>query len=117
MNIIDLIRIKNRVMGAVMPEQIARAAATLFLTPRRFALKDWEHQAEQSCRRIRFSQDMRVACWGDGHKKRCWCMAGKVRQRKCMRLIDTNKDGANNSRCLYPAVLALINRNKNLWPI
>ncbi len=69
MNVIDLLRIKNKILGVFMPETVARANANLFLSPRRFKLKDWELNAEQSCRRVKFGEELSAACWGNGDKK------------------------------------------------
>jgi pimeloyl-ACP methyl ester carboxylesterase len=69
MNIIDLLRIKNKILGVIMPDSVANSNARLFLTPRRFKLKDWEKLAEQSARRINFAQNLSAAIWGNGVKK------------------------------------------------
>ena len=69
MNIIDLIRLKNRLLGSVMPDKVAQSAATMFLSPRRFGLKDWEQEAEKSCVRLTFGQGLSAASWGNGDKK------------------------------------------------
>jgi len=69
MNAMTFLRMKNRLLGAIMPEKVARDAARLFLTPRRFPLKEWEKEAEQKCRRHTFGEGLSAARWGEGSRR------------------------------------------------
>lgn len=69
MNIIDVLRVKNRILGVIMPDYVARSNAKIFLNPRKFKLKGWELEAEKSCRRVAFGKDLSAAVWGEGEKK------------------------------------------------
>ncbi|MCY7294077.1 alpha/beta fold hydrolase [Alteromonas sp. a30] len=69
MNIIDLIRVRNKVLGYIMPEHIARSNAKIFLTPRKFKLKSWELEAEKQATRKAFGDGLSAAVWGNGEKK------------------------------------------------
>ncbi len=64
-----LFRIKNRLLGALMPEKVARDTARLFLTPRLFPLKEWEKEAEKKCRRHTFGDGLSAARWGAGIRR------------------------------------------------
>lgn len=63
---LTLLRIKNRLMGVVAPNWVARRAARIFMTPRRFPIKEWEQRAERQCRRFRFGDGLSAAVWGCG---------------------------------------------------
>lgn len=69
MNVIDLLRFKNKILGVFMPNYVANSNAKLFLTPRNFKLKEWEVEAEQSAHRVGFGQYLSAAVWGQGDKK------------------------------------------------
>lgn len=69
MNVIDLIRLRNKVLGFIMPEHIARSNAKIFLTPRQHKLKGWEKEAEKTARRENVTPELSAAIWGDGDKK------------------------------------------------
>ncbi len=69
MNIIDLIRLRNKVLGFIMPEHIARSNAKIFLTPRQHKVRTWEKEAEQKARREKTAPELSVAIWGEGDKK------------------------------------------------
>jgi hypothetical protein len=69
MNLIKLLRIKNRALGVVMPEKVALDNARLFLTPRAFPLKEWEKEAEQQAERFSFGHGLSAIRWGKGKRK------------------------------------------------
>lgn len=69
MNVVDIVRLMNRILCAFMPNHIAKFNANFFLTPRNFKLKEWEHEAEASCERLSFGDGLSAACWGSGERK------------------------------------------------
>lgn len=69
MNALTLLRLKNKVLGAIAPDRVARSAARMFLTPRQHPAKDWEKAAEQECKRYPFGQGLSAAIWGQGERK------------------------------------------------
>ncbi|WP_422444419.1 MULTISPECIES: alpha/beta hydrolase [unclassified Endozoicomonas] len=82
MNMMTLLRIKNRFLGTLLPGKVARDHVTLFLSPRRFPLKDWEEKAELNGQRISFGAEfdnsLSALRWGEGgeDKKRVLIMHG-----------------------------------------
>lgn len=76
MNAISLLRAKNRMLGVVAPEKVAKDMARLFLSPRRFAQKDWEAEAELAGRRCTFGPGLSALCWGQGNPERILIMHG-----------------------------------------
>lgn len=69
MNIVDIVRLMNRILCAFMPNYVAKFNANFFLTPRNFKPKEWEHEAETSCKRLSFGDGLSAACWGSGERK------------------------------------------------
>lgn len=69
MNIVDIVRLKNRILCAFMPNYVAKFNANFFLTPRNFKLKEWEHEAEARCERLTFGEGLSAASWGEGERK------------------------------------------------
>ena len=70
MNIaLTLFRARNRVMGTLLPGKAARSAQQLFLSPRKFPLKDWEWEMEQQGRRIKLEQGLSAISWGQSRRK------------------------------------------------
>ena len=64
-----LFQIKNQILGTIFPQGAARKAARLFLTPKRFPVKEWEKEAEAGCERIPFGNGLSAARWGNGGEK------------------------------------------------
>ena len=62
-------RIKNKITGSLFPNKLAEKTANLFLTPRRFPIKDWEKEAETRCERLFFGPGLSAARWGQSDKK------------------------------------------------
>lgn len=56
MNVMQILRSKNQIMGRLMPHKTAQQSVKLFLSPRAFAAKDWEQQAETRAQRISFGR-------------------------------------------------------------
>lgn len=64
-----VLQIKNQILGTFFPQIVARQAAQLFLTPKRFPVKEWEKKAESGCERIPFGNGLSAARWGNGREK------------------------------------------------
>ena len=75
MNALKLLRMKNRWLGAVLPSLVAKQSAKMFLSPRRYPIKEWEKQAELAGKRMGFSQGLSAIRWGQS-KKRILLMHG-----------------------------------------
>ena len=71
--IVRLVRIKNRILGILMPGRVARDHVRLFLSPRKFPLKQWEQTAEQDGERISFGAEfaggLSALRWGKGQQR------------------------------------------------
>ncbi|ASP38502.1 alpha/beta hydrolase [Bacterioplanes sanyensis] len=57
MNAMTLLRLRNAVLGRLMPEKTAVTFANYFLTPRLPAIKPWEQDVEQRGKRSFFGKD------------------------------------------------------------
>lgn len=60
---------KNTLMGTLFPEKAAESAKTLFLTPRKYPMKDWEQALEQKGERITLSNGLSALRWGQSERK------------------------------------------------
>ncbi|MFT6260052.1 MAG: hypothetical protein ACJAYK_000450 [Crocinitomicaceae bacterium] len=69
MNLINILRIKNRGLGAILPGLVAKKNAKLFLTPRQHKLREWEYQAESLGSRIAFGEALSALRWGNSDKR------------------------------------------------
>ncbi len=58
MNPLTLLRIKNKVVGNLMPSKTAKQHAKLFLTARRQPSKTWEQEVEQQAQRLSFGNGL-----------------------------------------------------------
>lgn len=64
-----LFRTRNRIVGALFPSVAARQAKGLFLSPRKFPLKDWESRMEARGQRIDYGKGLSAIVWGDSERK------------------------------------------------
>jgi len=69
MNVINMLRMKNRWLGAVLPSVVAKQNAKMFLSPRRYPLKAWEQEAEQQGMRVSFAKGLSAIRWGQSEKR------------------------------------------------
>ncbi len=73
MNMMTLLRMKNRVLGTLMPSKVAKGHVQLFLSPRKFPLKQWEEEAELNGERIsfgaNFNNGLSALRWGKSNKR------------------------------------------------
>ena len=69
MNIMTVLRLKNRWLGYLMPTKVAKQNADLFLTPRKYPRKDWEEAAEKTGQRCEFSGNLSAIRWGESKNK------------------------------------------------
>ena len=69
MDIMMFLRLKNRVLGMISPEAVAKQNARLFLSPRNHPLKDWEHEAEKKGERLCFGDSLSAIRWGKSDKR------------------------------------------------
>ncbi|GAB6908576.1 Esterase/lipase [Desulfosarcina cetonica] len=84
-----LFRVKNKITGSLFPNRLAQKTATLFLTPRRFPIKDWEREAEARCERIFFGPGLSAARWWGQSDKKILIMHGwESRATQMYRLVD-----------------------------
>lgn len=60
---------KNTLMGTIFPGKAAESAKSLFLTPRKYPLKDWEQTAEQAGERITLTNNLSALRWGKSARK------------------------------------------------
>lgn len=56
-------RFKTQLSSWVAPTKTAQKLAENFLTPKRFAIKDWEHKAEQQGQRFQLTPDISAIRW------------------------------------------------------
>jgi len=56
-------RLKNRIGSVVVPKHVAKKTVKLFLTPKRFEIKDWEKEAENKGERISLRNDLSAIRW------------------------------------------------------
>lgn len=61
MNPITLLRMRNRISGALFPQATARPFIRRFLSPRRLPAKDWENAVERSAERITFGPQQQLS--------------------------------------------------------
>jgi len=66
---LSLFRAKNRMMGTLFPAKAAQHASELFLSPRKFPLKDWEQNMEQRGRRLALDNGLSAIVWGDSARR------------------------------------------------
>ena len=66
---LKIFRTKNRVMGFVRPQSTIHQAKELFLTPRKFPVKDWEKKQESSGVRTKLENGLSVISWGQSARK------------------------------------------------
>lgn len=69
MNTMTKVRTRNRALGTLFPARVARETARLFLSPRNFALRDWEKAAEQAGERLAFGDGLSAIRWGSGERR------------------------------------------------
>lgn len=69
MNMLTLIRLNNRVSGFFAPKHTAQKNMQIFLSPRKFPLKDWEETAESKGERLFFGPNLSAIRWGHGPHK------------------------------------------------
>lgn len=69
MNIMTMLRFKNRFLGALLPDLVAKQNANMFLTPRKHKLKDWEYAAEQEGTRIAITDELSAIRWGESDRR------------------------------------------------
>ena len=69
MDIMTFLRLKNRVLGMISPESVAKQNAKMFLTPRNHLMKDWEHEAEKKGERLCFGDSLSAIRWGKSDKR------------------------------------------------
>ena len=66
---LKIFRTKNRVMGFVRPKSTINQAKELFLTPRKFPIKDWEQEQELKGTRFKLNNGLSVISWGQSERK------------------------------------------------
>ena len=66
---LKIFRMKNRVVGFIRPESTINQAKELFLTPRKFPVKDWERELESSGVRTKLENGLSVISWGQSARK------------------------------------------------
>lgn len=66
---LTLFRAKNRLLGTFFPFYVAKNAASLFLTPRKFPLKPWEREMEGNGHRHELGQGLSAISWGTSARK------------------------------------------------
>ncbi|MCH9691164.1 MAG: alpha/beta hydrolase [Gammaproteobacteria bacterium] len=75
-----LLRIKNQILGTLAPSKVAKDHVKIFLSPRRFPLKNWEENAELEGERLCFGKEFEECLsalrWGKGGDKRVLIMHG-----------------------------------------
>ena len=76
MNKLILLRTKNAVLGRLFPDQVAKQAAQLFLTPRTHPQKTWEIDAELQGTRVSFGEDLSAVIWGEDGQPKVLLMHG-----------------------------------------
>lgn len=64
-----LFKTKNRVLGTLSPAYAARQARDLFLTPKRYPIKQWEEEMEQRGQRIEAGNGLSAISWGQSERK------------------------------------------------
>ncbi len=96
MNPMTLLRVRNRISGALFPQATARPFVRRFLSPRQLPLKDWEDAAEQSGERIPFGPQQQLSAlrWHPradyGHSQRILLVHGlESRATQMITLADT----------------------------
>jgi pimeloyl-ACP methyl ester carboxylesterase len=57
-------RLKHQLGSLISSTRTAENLAQIFLTPKRFEVKDWEHKAEQQGRRFQLTPDISAIRWG-----------------------------------------------------
>lgn len=60
---------KNKIMGRLFPQKAAEAARDLFLTPRKYPIKNWEQNKEIQGERLTLSNGLSAIRWGEADKK------------------------------------------------
>ena len=69
-------RARNRVMGMLLPDKVALAAADMFLTPRSSQPKPWELSLEERGKRQQTPSGISVISWGEERHKRVLMVHG-----------------------------------------
>lgn len=70
MNIaIKALRARNRIVGTIFPSWAARSVSKLFLSPRKFPLKEWEKDMEHRGQRLSLDQGLSAISWGQSARK------------------------------------------------
>lgn len=69
MDIMTFLRMKNRILGYISPETVAKQNAKMFLSPRTHGMKDWEHEAEKQGERLCFGDSLSAIRWGKSDKR------------------------------------------------
>lgn len=75
MNIMTMLRLKNKWLGQFMPNLVAKQNAKLFMSPKKYPIKEWEKEAEKEGIRVVFAETLSAIRWGQG-KKRVLLMHG-----------------------------------------
>ena len=60
---------RNKILGTVWPQYAANMATELFLTPRRYPLKEWERRKESEGRRLALNNGLSAITWGASERK------------------------------------------------
>lgn len=63
-------RLKHQLSSLIFSARTAENLAQIFLVPKRFEVKDWEHKAEQQGQRFQLSPDISAIRWGAHHEGR-----------------------------------------------
>lgn len=66
---LSLLRIRNRVLGTLIPVYAARQARDLFLTPKRYPIRQWEEEMELRGQRIDAGNGLSAIAWGQSERK------------------------------------------------
>lgn len=64
-----LFRARNRILGTLFPSVAASQAKGLFLSPRKFPVKDWEIQMEKRGKRVTYGKGLSALAWGQSERK------------------------------------------------
>ena len=66
---LEAYKLTNRISSVIAPRWAAKNAGTKFLKPNRFAIKVWEHEAEQVGMRFELSEELSAIRWAKSESK------------------------------------------------
>lgn len=66
---LKILRLKNRILGSLLPSLAANQAKNLFLSPRKYPVKDWEVNMETRGTRLQYGNNLSAIAWGQSERK------------------------------------------------